>query len=139
MADAASNELSVSALDGLTGELLAEWRERLRRDPDVTPRTGDRGENERLLVNTLLRVMNAENDNTLAALAAAAARYGASQHRALLDPRVLCDQLGELRDVVWQHLKRGAPATKEALGNILRFDRALSIVVKAALNASYSR
>lgn len=126
------------AIDDLTNEILQRWRRRLRRRADNRPRSGDRGESERLLVAALLRASNAKDDTLLPGLAAAAAQYGAGQRRDRLDPGGLCDELSCLRHIVWNDLKSRGPSVHDAVDRILRFDRALSIVVKAAVTAGYS-
>ena len=125
-------------IERLTSQILQRWRQRLRRRADDRPRTGDRGESERMLVGTLLRASNVEDDTILPGLAAAAAQYGAGQRRDRLDPGGLCDELSCLRQIVWSELKVQQPSVTQAVDRILRFDRALSIVVKAAVTAGYS-
>jgi len=121
----------------LLNRVLTRWRGRLRRLSDSRPRSGERGESERLLVGALLRATESD-ESGLPGLAAAAARYGAGQRRERIDPGGLCDELGSLRAVVWEVLKERGPVDAErALGRILRFDRALSIVIRAALKAGY--
>jgi hypothetical protein len=122
-------------VDLLTNEILREWRQRLRRRADDRARSGDRGENERLLVAAILRA--SQDDGVLPGLAAAAAQYGAGQRRDRLDPNGLCDELSCLRQIVWSELKAHARSVNDAVDRILRVDRALSIVVKAALTAGY--
>ena len=124
-------------VDGLTSDILQQWRQRLRRHSDDRPRTGDRGESERLLVSALLRAASSKDDAMLPALAAAAAQYGAGQRRDHIDPGGLCDELTCLRHIVWSQLKSRHPNVNEAVDRILRFDRALSIAVKAAMTAGY--
>ena len=121
--------------DLLTNEILREWRQRLRRRADDRPRSGDRGDNERHLVAAILRA--SQDDAVLPGLAAAAAQYGAGQRRDRLDPNGLCDELSCLRQIVWSELKTRARTVNDAVDRILRVDRALSIVVKAALTAGY--
>lgn len=125
-------------IDDLTNDILRRWRLQLRRRADDRPRAGSRGESEQLLVATLFRVSSSKDDSLLPALAAAAARYGAEQRRARLDPDGLCDELSRLRHIVWTELKSKGPNVNDAVDRILRFDRALSIVVKAAVTAGYS-
>lgn len=125
-------------IDRMTSEILRQWRDRLRRRADDRPRSGDRGERERLLVAALLRASNAKDDAILPGLAAAAAQYGAGQRHDRLDPGGLCDELSCLRHIVWNKLKSKEPTVDKAVDRILRFDRALSIVVKAAVTAGYS-
>ena len=122
-------------VDLLTNEILREWRQRLRRRGGARPRSGDRGESERLLVAAILRA--SQDEEVLPGLAAAAAQYGAGQRRDRLDPNGLCDELSCLRQIVWSELKAHAPSVNDAVDRILRVDRALSIVVKAALTAGY--
>jgi hypothetical protein len=119
--------------------VLSRWRSRLRQTPDAPPRSGDRGESERLLVATLLRTTESgESTDELSALAAAAAQYGVGQRRERIDPGGLCEELGSLRGVVWEFLKEANRADYErSLKRILAFDRALSIVIRAALRAGY--
>lgn len=124
--------------DRLTKDILLRWRQELRRDGDDRPRSGGRGESEQLLVSTLLRTSSAKDDAILPALAAAAARYGAEQRRARIDPGGLCDELACLRQIVWGEIKAQAREVQDPVDRILRFDRALSIVVKAAVTAGYS-
>src|SRR5690348_1191137 len=125
----------------LLNRVLSRWRGRLRRLADSRPRSGERGESERLLVGALLRATDSDesmDDRLLPGLAAAAARYGAGQRRERIDPGGLCDELGSLRAVVWEVLKERTPVDAEqSLVRILRFDRALSIVIRAALRAGY--
>lgn len=130
-ADAASD------IEHLTSEILQRWRQRLRRRSDDRPRTGDRGESERLLVGALLRAACSKDDSMLPGLAAMAAQYGAGQRRDRLDPGGLCDELSCLRQIVWSELKARQSNVNDAVDRILRFDRALSIVVKAAVTAGY--
>ena len=125
-------------VDRLTSDILHRWRQELRRAGDDHPRSGGRGESEHLLVATLLRASTSRDDAILPALAAAAARYGAEQRRARLDPGGLCDELSRLRHIVWAELKAQGTNVSHAVDRILRFDRALSIVVKAAVTAGYS-
>src|SRR4051794_15602024 len=125
-------------VDHLTSDVLRRWRILLRRHADDRPRAGDRGESERLLVATLLRASNATDDAMLPALAAAAARYGTDQRRDRLDPGGLCHELAHLRQIVWSELRSDGSPLRDAVDRILRFDRALSIVVTAALKAGYS-
>ena len=121
--------------------VLSRWRSRLRRTPDALPRSGDRGESERLLVANLLRTTEfyeATDEHSLSALAAAAAQYGVGQRRERIDPGALCEELGSLRGVVWEFLKEANRTDYErSLKRILAFDRALSIVIRAALRAGY--
>ena len=125
-------------IEYLTSDILRGWRQRLRRRPNDEARSGDRGESERLLVAALLRASNSGDDALLPGLAAAAAQYGAAQRRERLDPGALCDELSLLRQIVWVELKSLDPTLQKAAARILRFDRAVSIVVKAALAAGYS-
>lgn len=134
--DAGGGELGTEG-EPLTSDILQRWRRRLRRRPDDRPRSGDRGESERLLVATLLRASASKDDSLLPGLAAAAAQYGAGQRRDHLDPGGLCDELSCLRHIVWSELKSHESAVHAAVDRILRFDRALSIVVKAAMTAGY--
>jgi len=124
-------------IERLTSEILRRWRVRLRRLADDRPRLGDRGESERLLVAALLRASNSKDDTLLPGLAVAAAQYGAGQRRDRLDPGGLCEELSLLRELVWSELKSQEPNVQNAVTRILRFDRALSIVVKAAVRAGY--
>jgi hypothetical protein len=129
------------AVDDLVARILSRWRGRLRRLPDRRPRTGERGDSERVLVSTLLRIISSDEssaEENLPGLAVAAARYGAGQRRERIDPGGLCDELSSLRSVVWEVLKeRDDPSRTEAVERIFRFDRALSIVTRAALKAGY--
>jgi transposase-like protein len=125
-------------IDDLTRDILQRWRRRLRRRADDRPRSGDRGESERLLVAALLRASSSKDDSILPGLAAAAAQYGSGQRRDRLDPGALCDELSCLRNIVWSELKSHEPTVHKAVDRILQFDRALSIVVKAAMTAGYS-
>jgi hypothetical protein len=125
-------------VEPLTNQILREWRRRLRRGEDARPRSGDRGERERLLVAALLRASSAKDDALLPGLAAAAAQYGAGQRRGRIDPGGLCDELSCLRNIVWDELKSRAPSVHDAVDRILRFDRALSVVMKAAVTAGYT-
>lgn len=139
MADADSVSAGAAGgVDGLTSEILRRWRQRLRRRGDDRPRSGDRGESERLLVGALLRASRSNDDSVLPGLAVAAAQYGTGQRRDRLDPGGLCDELASLRQIVWSELKSGQPDVNAAVDRILRFDRALSIVVKAAVTAGYT-
>lgn len=131
--------VGASDVEHLTSDVLRRWRKRLRRRSDDRPRTGDRGESERLLVGALLRASSSKDDTILPGLAAAAAQYGAGQRRDRLDPGGLCDELSCLRQIVWSELKSRQSNVHEAVDRILRFDRALSIVVKAAVTAGYDR
>ena len=130
-----------NTLNTLTTRVLTRWRGRLRRLPDGRARSGERGDSERNLVRTLLRATEpvaSSDDENLAALAAAAARYGAGQRRERIDPGGLCDELGALRGTVWEVFKEVDPKPHhDALGRILAFDRALSIVLRAAVMAGY--
>lgn len=128
------------------GEILEEWRRRLRAAADDRPRTGERGFREQALVRALLgaavsdgdlAVSSKEETEALAALAAAAVNYGSAQRRERLDPGMLCDELSILRDVVWRHLRDRSGGDTDMLGSILRFDRSLSIVTRAALSGGY--
>jgi hypothetical protein len=125
-------------IDRLTTEILRQWRSRLRYRSDDRPRSGDRGERERLLVASLLRASSSKDDTILPGLAAAAAQYGAGQRHDRIDPGGLCDELSCLRHIVWSKLKSNEPNVDKAVDRILRFDRALSIVVTAAVTAGYS-
>lgn len=125
-------------IEPLTNDILRRWRRGLRRRPDDRPRSGDRGESERLLVATLLRASTSKDDSILPGLAAAAAQYGAGQRRNHLDPGGLCDELSSLRQIVWSELKSHESSVHIAVDRILRFDRALSIVIKAAMTAGYT-
>jgi hypothetical protein len=137
MVDSNYVALTPERIDFLTARILRQWRQRLRRLGDNRPRAGDRGENERLLVGALLRASSSADDEVLPGLAAAASCYGAGQRRARLDPTGLCDELSSLRQVVWKQLKEEDPSVESAADRILRFDQALSIVLKAAVTAGY--
>lgn len=125
-------------VERLTDDILPQWRQRLRRRSDDRPRTGDRGDSERLLVAALLRASSSKDDAILPGLAAAAAQYGALQQRDRIDPGALCDELTCLRHIVWSELRSRQSNVNDAVDHILRFDRALSIVVKAAVAAGYA-
>ena len=133
-----ASDLGASDVEHLTSDILRRWRRQLRRRSDDRPRAGDRGESERLLVGALLRASSSKDDTILPGLAAAAAQYGAGQRRDRLDPGGLCDELSCLRQIVWSELKSRQSPVHEAVDRILRFDRALSIVVKAAMTAGYT-
>ena len=135
---ASSSGVGASDVEHLTSDILRRWRRQLRRRSDDRPRAGDRGESERLLVGALLRASSAKDDALLPGLAAAAAQYGAGQRRDRLDPGGLCDELSCLRQIVWSELQQRQSHVNEAVDRILRFDRALSIVVKAAVRAGYT-
>jgi transposase-like protein len=135
--DAASAEVAHD-IEHLTSEILRRWRRRLRRRGDDRARSGDRGESERLLVAALLRASSSRDDTMLPGLAAAAAQFGAGQRRDRLDPGGLCEELSCLRQLVWSELKSQEASVHDAVDRILRFDRALSIVVKAAVTAGYA-
>lgn len=124
-------------IDRLTSDILRRWRMRLRRRADDRPRAGDRGESEQLLVAALLRASHAKDDTILPGLAATAAQFGAGQRRDRLDPGGLCDELSLLREIVWEDFKSRETSVHNAVDRILRFDRALSIVIKAAVSAGY--
>lgn len=134
----ASSGVGASDVEHLTSDILRRWRWQLRRRSDDRPRAGDRGESERLLVGALLRASSSKDDTILPGLAAAAAQYGAGQRRDRLDPGGLCDELSCLRQIVWTELKSRQSHVDEAVDRILRFDRALSIVMKAAVTAGYA-
>jgi hypothetical protein len=125
-------------LDHLTKKILGEWRRQLRRRADAQPRSGDRGESERSLVAGLLRASSSDDDTILPGLAAAAAQYGAGQRRDRLDPEGLCDEFSCLRYIVWRELESRETSVHDTVDRILRFDRALSVVMKAAVTAGYS-
>ena len=128
----------VADIEQLTSDILERWRRQLRGQSDDRPRTGDRGESERLLVTALLRAASANDDSVLPGLAVAAAQYGSEQRRDRLDPGGLCEELSCLRQLVWSELRTRQSNVNQAVDRILRFDRALSIVVKAAVTAGYS-
>jgi len=135
MADECQSSVDVDSREiaALTTRVLAAWRKRLRRRKDPHPRTSDRGESERHLVAALLRVTE-NDDQSLPALAAAAARYGTEQPRARLDPVGLCDEFEALRQIVLNQLtERGSANPDVASARIRRLDQALSIVAKAAV------
>ena len=50
----------------------------------------------------------------------------------------LSDELSCLRQIVWSDLKSRQSNVSDAVDYILRFDRALSIVVKVAVAAGYA-
>jgi hypothetical protein len=132
------NANSGADVDHLTKQILREWRRRLRRRADARPRSGDRGESERLLVAGLLRASSSEDDTILPGLAAAASQYGAGQRRDRLDSGGLCDEFSCLRHIVWRELESRETSVHDAVDRIVRFDRALSVVMKAAVTAGYS-
>jgi hypothetical protein len=131
---ASASSTEASDVDRLTGDILQQWRQRLRRRADDSPRTGDRGEYERLLVGALLRASSSANDEILPGLAAAAARYATRERR--LDPTGLCDELSCLGEIVQSELELRQPSVDQATDPVLGLDRALSIVVKAAVTAN---
>ena len=131
---AAASGTYASDVERLTGDILQQWRQRLRRRADDSPRTGDRGEYERLLVGALLRASSSADDAILPGLAAAAARYATRERR--LDPTGLCDELSCLGEIVQSELKSRQPSVDLATDPVLGLDRALSIVVKAAVTAN---
>lgn len=118
--------------------VLSKWRRQLRGTPEAPARSGERGDCEYVLVANLLRVTDSDDEANLAALAAVAARYGASDRRQRIDPGALCEEFSALRMIVWELLEDQYEGTGEqSVTRILRFDRALSIVIRAALRAGY--
>jgi hypothetical protein len=115
--------------------IVDDWRQRLRSADGDERRTGERGKREQDLVRALLRAsdVSAEEETVLHALAVAAAAYGEEKHRERLDPSILCWELAELRNAVWDHFKQ-LDTARNATEHILRFDRALSIAVRATIS-----
>ena len=117
----------------LTTRVLAAWRKRLRRKKDGPPRSGERGDCERLLVTALLRVCQADDEQCLPALAAAAAHYGTEQPGARLNPRGLGDEFVALHQIIAKQLARVDSNTDApSVARLVRLDQAMSIVAKAA-------
>src|SRR6185437_8359795 len=108
---AAASGTYASDVERLTGDILQQWRQRLRRRADDSPRTGDRGEYERLLVGALLRASSSADDTILPGLAAAAARYATRERR--LDPTGLCDELSCLGEIVQSELELRQPSVDQ--------------------------
>ena len=122
--------------------ILNEWRRRLRASPDLEPRQGVRGQRERSLTRALLDAADARDGTpqateSLGKLAMIAALYGADQPRERLDPGALCQELGHLRQAVWQHLREQRLDSDAATCRILAFDRALTLALRAALTGGY--
>lgn len=124
-------------------EILAGWRQRLRGSPDLQPREGLRGRRERALTRALLAaaesrgVADAPDEEALRKLAMAAALYGADQPRERLDPGALCEELGYLRQAVWDHLRQAKLERQVITDRILAFDRALTIALRAAVTGGF--
>jgi len=122
-----------SEIAALTTRVLAAWRKRLRRKKDGPPRTGERGDCERHLVSALLRVSQMDDEQSLPALAAAAAHYGTEQPGARLTPRGLGDEFAALRQIIVKQLTRAGSNDGAAAAACLgRLDQAIAIVAKAA-------
>jgi len=126
-------------------EILEDWRGRLRASPDVRPRTGERGQSEQALVRALLNAASGASesagetpidDERLQTLVLMSALYGANKPRERLDPQALYEEMAELRHAVWHHLRGQGLAPQTATDRILRFDRALSTALRAALSVS---
>lgn len=122
--------------------ILNEWRRRLRASPDLEPRQGVRGQRERSLTRALLAAAEARDGTpqateSLGKLAMIAALYGADQPRERLDPGALCEELGHLRQAVWQHLREQRLESDVATCRILAFDRALTLALRAAVTGGY--
>ena len=66
-----------------------------------------------------------------------AALYGADQPRERLDPGALCEELGHLRQAVWHYLRGLHLSNETATHQILAFDKALSLALRAALTGGY--
>jgi hypothetical protein len=123
--------------------LISDWRRRLRAEPDERPREGERGLREQALVRALLAAASAPQEGVadqamLHALAVEAANYGADQPRHRLDPEALVAEMSVLRDVVWRLFRDGGSASHDLTDRILRFDRALSVAIRAALVGGFS-
>ena len=123
--------------------LIADWRRRLRAEPDERPRAGERGLREQALVRALLAAASPSREgvadqSALHALAVEAANYGADQPRHRLEPEALVAEMSVLRDVVWQNFRDGGSAAHDLTDRILRFDRALSVAIRAALVGGFS-
>ena len=129
--------------EALVAEILAGWRQRLRGSPDLQPREGLRGRRERALTRALLEAAESRSkdsgpeEEALRKLAMAAALYGADQPRERLDPGALCEELGYLRQAVWQHLRQAKLDRSAVTNRILAFDRALTIALRAALTGGF--
>lgn len=124
---------------GVLAYVLSKWRVKLRRLSDNRPRSDERGQSERILVESLLRVLDDESEAHLTALAAAAARYGGAPRNNRMDPDALCEEFSALRLIVWDVVKvRDQGTNEQSVTRILRFDRALSIVIRAAVKAGYA-
>ena len=123
--------------------LIGDWRRRLRAEPDERPRGGERGLREQALVRALLTAASAPREDVadqaaLHALAVEAANYGADQPRHLLEPEALVAEMSALREVVWQRFRDGDSPAHDLTDHILRFDRALSVAIRAALVGGFS-
>jgi hypothetical protein len=137
---------SKSRDDDNTAQILAligDWRRRLRAEADERPRAGERGMREQALVRALLAAASAPREGVadqalLHALAVEAANYGADQPRHLLEPEALVAEMSVLRDVVWQRFRDGGTPARDLTDHILRFDRALSVAIRAALVGGFS-
>lgn len=129
--------------DDAIGEILADWRRRLRNASDGAPaRQGGRGQRERSLTRALLAAATAPENSpqateSLGKLAMIAALYGADQPRERLDPGALCAEFAHLRQAVWGYLKQKRVAADAATKQILGFDRALTLAMHAAIQGGY--
>ena len=148
----AANELRVDrdvnnvndrlANDEAITKILTDWRRRLRAEPDLQPREGVRGHRERSLTRALLAAAEAREGTpqateSLGKLAMIAASYGADQPRERLDPGALCEELGHLRQAVWHYLRELHLSSEDATCQILAFDRALTLALRAAVTGGY--
>lgn len=130
------------ASDEAITAILSDWRRRLRDEPDLEPRGGVRGQRERSLTRALLAAAEASEGSpqateSLGKLAMIAALYGADQPRERLDPGALCEELGHLRQAVWHYLRGLHLSNETATHQILAFDKALSLALRAALTGGY--
>ena len=126
------------ALDaGSVDAIVTAWREQTRTVADPTPRSGDRGDAERALVQSLLAACVAENmdDEILRAVAMTAVRYGTECQCTRVDPSHLLQELDALRRATFGVLRTSTPT--EASQHIIRFDRALSVAYRASLRSSH--
>ena len=132
-----------TASENQVSEILSGWRQRLRGSPDIQPREGLRGQRERALTRALLEAAESrasgesEDEEALRKLAMVAALYGADQPRDRVDPGALCEELGHLRQAVWQHLREAKLEHDAVTERILAFDRALGIALRAALTGGF--
>jgi len=128
--------------DDVLTEILAEWRRRLRSEPNAQAREDVRGQRERSLARALLDAAAApenssQQSESLGKLAMIAALYGADQPRERLDPGALCEELNHLREAVWHSLRQGRLDAEATTEPILAFDRALSLAMHAAISGGY--